>query len=342
MDDYPCRGWRSVDEKGRFPPGQRKMCKLPEGVKPVTSPSDKEKMSWWGEVITVPVTDSIPKPTPGWPWILDTGRNYTTWMMEELPRKVRKFYLSMQMFDTEPYYHVKRPDTTPIWDCPVNDTLCATAANRKANADRRVEWNMIRLLQTRLRNCRANTVYREESPYGCNEGYEVLCGPLEETIKEMQAAFELKWGNIQSIYPNANLAQRAYMKQKNRFIEDRYRHRMMENMGADSNFSTVADSVSGQSPRWTIDGLDQRYIDCDWGKSIWDIHIAVKGDFEPGKTFDIERARAIETATKIKMEQNGEDYWAKVRERQEKIDEKWYKKSPFGFYNKKRVDPAAE
>lgn len=42
------------------------------------------------------------------------------------------------------------------------------------------------------------------------------------------------------------------------------------------------------------------------------------------------------------MEENGEDYWAKVRERQEKIDEKWYKKSPFGFYHKKRVDPQAE
>ena len=84
------------------------------------------------------------------------------------------------------------------------------------------------------------------------------------------------------------------MKQKNRFIEDRYRHRMMENMGADSNYSTVADSVSGQSTRWTIDGLDQRYVDCDWGKSIWDVHLSFKGDFEPGKTFDIERARAME------------------------------------------------
>jgi len=339
MKDYPVRGWRSVDEKGRFPPGQRKMTTLPDGVKPVTSPDDKEKLSWWGEVVTV--TKTIPKATAGWPWFMEKGTDWSHFCLEEIPRYVRKFYLSMQMFDTEPYYHIRRPETTPIWDCPVNDTLCATAANRKANADRRVEWNMIRLLQSRLRNCRINTMSREESPYGSNESYETLCGPLEETLKEMQAAFELKWGNIESIFPNANLAQRAYMKQKNRFIEDRYRHRMMENVGATTDYNTVPDSQDSKDIRWTIQGLDQRFLDYNWGKSIWDIHLAFAKDFPVGKTFDIERARAIEQAKKIKMEESGKDYWEETRKRQEKIDAKWSEKSPFGWYNKKHEKPAA-
>merc|ERR1712066_179735 len=224
------------------------------------------------------------------------------------------------MFDTEPYYHIPTPKVTPIWECPVNDAMCAHSANRQANRDRRVDWNMIRIMQSRLRSCNHFTTAREESPYNINEGYEVLCGPLEETIREMQAAFELKWGNIQSIFPNENLAQRAYMKQKNRHIEDRFRHRMMEHVGGTFNVDTIT-----EKDRWVVDGLNNRPMDWNYGKSIWDIHLGQKeyGDFPKARTFDIEGALDKEHARKLQVEASGKDSTQEMRERQAKVDEKY-------------------
>lgn len=321
MDDVPCRSWRSVDGSGLFPPGQKPFGQLPPGVKPVTSPDDKEKMHWWGEVITVPTGEGIPKPQVGWPWILENGANMMTYALDTLPRQIRKGYLNMQWFDTEPYFHIPKAPIIPIWECPVNDSICARAADRRANSDRRVEWNMLKIMAQRLRHCQGNTMIKEsESPYSKNEGYEVLCGPLEETIREMQAAFELKYGNTQSINPNYNLSRRIYMKQKNRFIEDRYRYRTMEHVGGTYNTDTIT-----ENNRWVIDDIDQRPLDFLMNKKFYDKHIGLKpdgGDFPKPKRYDSYAGHDLERAKKVHAENAGKDYVEDIRERDQQLKEK--------------------
>jgi len=247
------QGWRSVDERGRLPPGQKPFKHLPQGVKPAISPEDRERRTINGNVVTVPTADAVPPCNDPMFAVAEARTDWTWYNWVRLPDLMRKFYNSCSLFETEPMFHIPQKPVTPIWDCELTDPICSAEANRRAMHDKKVEYLMLKTMSLRLDSCHRETCAHEMIQYNRNEAYDVQCGPLEQTLREMEAAYELKWGRLNSVAPHLNLAKLAYMKQKNRYIEDRFRHRMMANVGAKPNQDTV--SPEG---RWRVDGIDER------------------------------------------------------------------------------------
>lgn len=68
--------------------------------------------------------------------------------------------------------------------------------------------------------------------------------------------------------PEYQIGKMAYFKQKNRYIEDRFRHRMMANVGASGNYDAF--TASGQNPR-VIEGPD-RTVHYAHSNNIDDVH----------------------------------------------------------------------
>jgi len=298
MEWFPMPGWRSVDEKGRLPPGQRPFKRLPPGVKPAISPEDKERKTIFGNVVTVTKASEIPAQNDPMFAIAETRTDWFWHITNRLPDKIRKWYNSCAIFDTEPMYHIPQVPVTPIWDCDINDTICAADADRRALSDKRVEFTMLKTMATRLESCHRETCAHELIQEYRNEGYDIQCGPLEQTLREMEAAYELKWGRINSIAPILNMAKLTYMKQKNRFIEDRFRHRMMANVGAKPNEDTVS-----EKNRWRIDGPDERPYDPDFDKikkgDFSDVHLT-HFDFAEKAKWDKEAALQVEAEKRYK------------------------------------------
>lgn len=283
MDFFPMAGWRSVDEEGRMPPGQKPFVRLPPGVTPAISPEDRERRLLTADVVTVP--RQFEAQVDPWFRIVQSKNDLLWYVFERLPDKMRQAYNSMSLFDTEPMYHIRMKDVTPIWECEVTDIMCAYNADRRAVAERRVEHAMVRTIAMRLQSCHRNVAHQEACQLEKNYAYDVQCGPLEETLREMEAAFELKWGQIGSINPTMNLSRRAYYKQKNRYIEDRFRHRMMANVGAKPNESEVS-----EKGRWTIDGTDERNY-TPWRTFSLDGHVGLNNmDFADPRKWDLNDA----------------------------------------------------
>lgn len=294
MDWFPVAGWRSVDEQGRLPPGQKPLVRLPPGVTPAISPEDKERRLLQADIVTVPRSfEDYPDP---WVSVVQKKNDLLWYCFERIPDKMRQAYNSMSLFDTEAMYHIRMKDVTPIWECDLTDTLCAYNADRRAVAERRVEHSMVKVIAARLQACHRNVAHMEACQLEKNFAYDVQCGPLEETLREMEASFELKWGQIGSINPTMNLGRRAYYKQKNRYIEDRFRHRMMANVGAQPNVTDVS-----EEGRWTIDGVDERNY-TPWRTLSLDGHCGMNNwDFPDPRKWDLNDALLKEAQKRQKL-----------------------------------------
>jgi len=306
MPYFPIAGWRSVDEEGRLPPGQNQFQQLPPGVKPAVSPEDKERLLLSGDVVTVPKGESIPKNTDPYYRIIDWKNDWLHWVNAKLPDKMRQVYNSLSLFPTEPNYHVRLPEIKDIWDCDVDDIMCIAAADRRAVVERKVDYHVLKTIAQRLTQCHRSVGNQEIVTLYRNEAYDVQCGPLEETLRECEAAFELKWGRLYSNNPHMNLSRRCYMKQKNRYIEDRFRHRMMENVGYKPN----TDEVSKEG-RWRVDGVDDRMFTkysfapkIFWNGNIptlqWEGHTCYPFDFPEERMWDMKDALLKEAAKRQK------------------------------------------
>lgn len=134
--------------------------------------------------------------------------------------------------------------------------------------ERRLDHNIVKILANRLQICHRNAT-GEEYKYAAKQfAYEYFCGNLDEAVKEAEAAFELKWGKLPLRRPEYQIGKMAYFKQKNRYIEDRFRHRMMENVGASGDYDAF--TASKQNPR-VIEGMDRtvHYAKAD---NYYDVH----------------------------------------------------------------------
>lgn len=87
-------------------------------------------------------------------------------------------------------------------------------------------------------------------------------------MREAEAAFELKWGKLNYKRPMFQIGKLAYFKQKNRYIEDRFRHRMMANLGVMPNYDEF--TASGTDPT-VVDGPDKWVNHDRWenGHETW-------------------------------------------------------------------------
>lgn len=286
METFPFPGWRSVNEKGQLPPGTKPFGKLPPGVTPAIQPEDRERLIHRGDIVTVPT--NIEPNKEFWSSGLDKKNDWLIFGWTNVVNNIRQMYNSFQLFDTEPCYHI-RPNKIPdIWDCDVTDVLCHGEADRRAVNDQKVEFYMIRTISSRLATCHRQTSAMEYCEKARNMAYDVQCGALEETLREMEAAFELKWGRINRLNIHMHLGRAAYFKQKNRYIEDRFRHRMMENVGAKANTDFMT-----EDSRWRIDGPDQREFDPTTQKSVTETH-HVWGDFANPRKWNLDQAMLIE------------------------------------------------
>jgi len=305
MPWFPMAGWRSVDEQGRLPPGQKPFKRLPPGVVPAISPEDKERKIISGNVVTVPRPEHLPdQQDPA--FALMEWRVDKLWkVFNRIPDKMRQIYNSCSLFDTEPMYHIPQKPVRPVWECDINDIICVAEADRRALSDKRVEYTMLKTMNIRLESCARETCAHEMIQLHKNEGYDVQCGPLEQTLREMEAAYELKWGKLQCTAPVLNMAKLVYMKQKNRYIEDRFRHRMMANVGAKPN----QDSVTPEG-RWRIDGPDTRPYDPDWDKmkkgDFSDIHLQIF-DFAERRKWDKDEAMRVEAEKRYRAKKAAEE-----------------------------------
>jgi len=298
MITFPTLGWRSVDEQGKLPPGQREFVPLPPGVKPAISPQDKERMVQQGRVITGPVEF----PT-SFGLVARANEALCTWKftrLDEWPRYMRETYNKLSLFDTEPRYHVPLSFMTDIWDCEVADAWCTRMADRRAMVERKIDWHIMRTLFKRLHDCKQASTYGELQDLSINFSYEYFCGDLDETLRETEAAYELKWGKIFDRHSSWKMARLAYFKQKNRYIEDRFRHRMMANVDAKVNMDNLSYNT------WkTIDGPDQRMINSrtDKGpghKDYWDMF----DSYENKRNWDIDTALLKEAEKRRKARKN--------------------------------------
>jgi len=306
MDYFPIPGWRSCDEQGRLPPGQKQFVHLPPGVKPVVSPEDKERLLQMGDVVTVPKADSIPKNTDPWYRVIDWKNDWLHFMNSRVADGIRKVYNGCSLFDTEPNFHVRLPKITDIWDCDVDDLMCQAAADRRAVVERKVEFMMLKTIALRLENCHRSVGHQEIVQMYRNEAYDIQCGPLEETLREMEAAFELKWGRLYSLNPHMNLSRKVYMKQKNRYVEDRFRHRMMENVGYKPNTDEIT-----EKGRWRIEDVDDRmftkystFPKIFWNGAVptlqWEGHTCYPFDFPEERMWDMKDALLKEAQKRYK------------------------------------------
>jgi len=191
-----------------------------------------------------------------------------SYFAESFPYKLRELYNSVQMFPTTPRYHIRLPPITPLWDCHVNDVWCTAHADRRALIERRIDYNAMRILVNRLQVCHRHAVGEENKRTAKQFSYEYFCGDLDEAVKEAEAAFELKWGRLPMRRPEYQIGKMAYFKQKNRYIEDRFRHRMMANVGAAPNYDAF--TASGRNPA-VIEGPD-RTVQYAKSDNIYDIH----------------------------------------------------------------------
>jgi hypothetical protein len=250
---YPTLGWASIDLDGKLPPYKKPFGPLPPGVTPAVSPLDRERLRRDGAVYTV--SDGKYGQNPNlhsriFESIMTANAGYLLY----LSGFWKNLYHSLQIYPTEPRYHIRLPPVTPIWDCHVNDVWCVAHADKRATVERRIDHNTVKLIQNRLTSCHRAATGQEHKNTAKQYAYEYLCGELDETLKETEAAFELKWGRLPYRRPEHQLGKFVYLKQKNRYIEDRFRHRMMENVGASYNYDAF--TASGQNPK-IVDGPDR-------------------------------------------------------------------------------------
>lgn len=267
MTSFPTLGWESVDEEGRLPPGKVPFGKLPPGVTPAVSPLDRERHRFYGSVHTMS-DGSYPANTTMFFRMWENIMSVNGWWFSHVPNKMREVYHHLQVFDSQPRYHIKLPVVTPLWDCHVNDVWCTAHADRRALIERRIDHNVVKILQTRLEVCHSNAVGEENKKTAKNFAFEYFCGDLDEAVKEAEAAYELKWGRLPMRRPEYQIGKMAYFKQKNRYIEDRFRHRMMENVGAAPNVDAF--TVSGRNPR-IVEGPD-RTVHYAKSDNVYDVH----------------------------------------------------------------------
>lgn len=85
-------------------------------------------------------------------------------------------------------------------------------ADRRANIERRVDHNIVTVLQNRLNICHQNASHQENQKWAKNYSYEYFCGELDETVREAEAAFELKWGKLPYRRPEHQMGKLAYLR----------------------------------------------------------------------------------------------------------------------------------
>jgi len=316
MPRYAVLGWKSVDEQGRMPPGMRNFGKLPPGVTPGIAPSDRERMRFCGAVHTVAAGDHPPNSN----YLGRFWENFMTMKQYSLlwiPQYILAARNKLSLFDTEPRYHLRLPPVTPIWDCHVNDVWCTAHADKRAMVERRVDHNIVKIIAQRLETCHKAAVGDEHKFTAKQFAHEYFCGDLDETLKEVEGAYELKWGRLPYRKIEYQLGKLAYMKQKNRYIEDRFRYRMMKNVGAAPNYDAF--EAAQENPR-IVDGPD-RWVHHDrrwrnheyWPEHIW--RRTLGGIFNPTEfdhrnarpTWSMDEALQVEAAKRAKMRAAAEE-----------------------------------
>lgn len=181
---------------------------LPPGVRgPIPNPSEVEKNRDDNVTETFPTvtTRSTLNPAP----YLATFFAYTL----HLPSiKLKQFVEGLRSPTKRRYYHEKFNRVPEIWECKTDDYVCVYEAEVQFKRDKMVDTAILEILEKDMNHCqRTYPVSWEET-----------CKDKIEEFWEMKRNWHTKYADM-GVFQNA---RNALNKQKNRFVEKRYKERV--------------------------------------------------------------------------------------------------------------------
>merc|ERR1712080_202073 len=159
-----------------------------------------------------------------------------------------------------------------------------------AARERKIDYNICKVLFQRVRACKSTESAKIMRYEARSYGIEYFCGDIMEAANESYAAYMLKWSDVELRRPLFDVATQALFKQKNRYIEDRFRKRMMANVGATPHATTNSDTAMK-----IVDGTWDQMTDFQVEYPITSFKYWIDtNEARQKSTFDMNKARLIE------------------------------------------------
>uniref|UniRef100_A0A6F9DM41 NADH dehydrogenase [ubiquinone] 1 beta subcomplex subunit 10 n=1 Tax=Phallusia mammillata TaxID=59560 RepID=A0A6F9DM41_9ASCI len=121
---------------------------------------------------------------------------------------VNKLFDTISVQKPRRYFHRKLPRVPEIWECALDDMVCVYEAEKQFDRDRKVDQEVLRILNKRVQACQALN----------GENSNIYCAEVKELERQTENAWRIKYGDIGTTIS----ARKVLNKQKNRFIETRY------------------------------------------------------------------------------------------------------------------------
>ena len=121
-----------------------------------------------------------------------------------------KFFDKLSVTKPRRYYHQKFNRVPNIWECHTDDAICIYEAESQFRRDRKVDQEILDLIEKRVEMC--------QNRAGEVENAIAKCKDVVDLLHQVRYAWHVKYGEL-GLHCNA---RNALNKQKNRFIEDRY------------------------------------------------------------------------------------------------------------------------